>query len=100
MILCRAEASKEYGLGHLKRCLIIADALKKQDESTTFIIPEDNETALSLIQNAGHGVQTIPAGLNLKDEITHYPEKFSEDRREVFLNGESTTIKAGDKHLP
>lgn len=99
MILCRAEASKEYGLGHLKRCLIIADALKKHDEDVTFIVPEDNETALSLIQNAACDVQTIPSGLNLKDEINYYPEKFSFLITDIYHQGNAQSPESVSDYL-
>lgn len=46
MIWIRADANKEIGMGHVMRCLSIADALKKRGEQVCFLTADESAAAL------------------------------------------------------
>lgn len=63
-IAIRTDASRNIGLGHIRRCLSLADALKLYDAEVEFFIHGD-DMAGSLMRNSGYSYSWIqePGGL-------------------------------------
>lgn len=59
-IIFRVDASIQIGIGHVMRCLTLADALKNEGANCTFICREYSGNMLALIQSKGHGVVALP----------------------------------------
>ncbi|MEZ5813483.1 MAG: hypothetical protein R3E13_01950 [Alphaproteobacteria bacterium] len=74
-VLFRADASLNYGFGHLSRCLQIAEGLEEDGLSCGFICGEGDVETLERIQGAGHAVYKIPAGLVYHEEVDFYPPR-------------------------
>ena len=62
-IAFRADASLLIGIGHVMRCLTLADALRERGAHSTFICRPHAGHLLELIQQHGHAVKALsPAG--------------------------------------
>ncbi len=68
MIYIRVDVSKEIGLGHLMRCLSLAEALEVF-YSITFILRETNHYYLELIKGKGFDYRTIPSQYGISEEV-------------------------------
>lgn len=66
----RVDASVQMGTGHIMRCLIIADELKRQEQSNfiLFICRELKGNMIDFIKAKGYQVQVLPPVLNEKTE--------------------------------
>lgn len=65
----RADANPNIGMGHVMRCLSIADALRASNQDVIFILADD--TALSLIKTRGYN--TFVLNSNYKDMASELP---------------------------
>lgn len=61
----RVDSSSEMGLGHLMRCLTLADELKKQNHDIVFICRELTNNLISIIK---YPVLVLPKGINFKSD--------------------------------
>ena len=59
----RVDASSEIGVGHVMRCLSLADNLKSQGASCHFICRDFPGNASKLIESSGHGLSLLPLEL-------------------------------------
>ncbi len=57
MLLIRTDANKQVGLGHLTRCLTIAEAAKRAGIGTTFLLAD--ETAVEILQERNMGYKVL-----------------------------------------
>lgn len=72
-IVFRADANHNIGMGHIMRCLSIADACKSNGHNTTFIIAEDN--VKNLIMDRGFDVFVLSSDYTqMTDELTLWPD--------------------------
>ena len=63
----RVDSSTQMGLGHLMRCLSLADELKKQNHNITFICRELNGNSIELAKHK-HTVNTLPKNENYQSD--------------------------------
>jgi len=63
----RVDSSTQMGLGHLMRCLSLADELKKQNHNITFICRELNGNSIELAKYK-HTVITLPKNENFQSD--------------------------------
>lgn len=61
-IVFRTDASLLIGIGHVMRCLTLADALRKRGAHCAFICREHSGHLLDLIEQRGHEVFALPVG--------------------------------------
>jgi UDP-2,4-diacetamido-2,4,6-trideoxy-beta-L-altropyranose hydrolase len=66
-IYFRADASSNIGLGHITRCLGIADMLKKSYKCF-FFIRETDDSIIQLIENKGYEFHTLKNGRTFQEE--------------------------------
>lgn len=66
MLYIRADGNKEIGMGHIMRCLSIADAAKGYGIEAAFLLADD--TCCTLIKN--RGFQTIVLGTDYRDMLS------------------------------
>lgn len=59
-IWIRADASRSIGLGHIKRCLTIAEEARRRSIPVRFVISQDDETSLRLLEDAEFPVTQVP----------------------------------------
>lgn len=77
-IFFRADANKSIGMGHIMRCLSIADALSGSGNNATFIISDNNVS--SLIQERGYKAIVLNSLYNQMDEeIKLWPQNIKPD---------------------
>jgi len=60
VIVIRADASTAIGMGHIQRCLTLADALRKQGATVIFICRELLAHSCNLIEEKGYRVYRLP----------------------------------------
>jgi UDP-2,4-diacetamido-2,4,6-trideoxy-beta-L-altropyranose hydrolase len=58
-IMFRVDAYRKMGIGHLMRCLTLANELRKNDSDITFVISYSNEYLISLIQSYGFQIESF-----------------------------------------
>lgn len=58
-VVLRTDATEMMGTGHLSRCLVLADAIKKSGGSCQFILGERNPTVARLLAQASHEVSFL-----------------------------------------
>lgn len=56
----RADASLQIGIGHVMRCLTLADALRERGASCTFVCRPHQGHLLALIEQRGHQALALP----------------------------------------
>lgn len=61
LFIFRVDASIQIGSGHVMRCLTLADALKSEGATCTFICRQHDGNMLDFIQHKGHSVIALPA---------------------------------------
>ncbi|MGP4038662.1 UDP-2,4-diacetamido-2,4,6-trideoxy-beta-L-altropyranose hydrolase [Gracilibacillus sp. D59] len=67
-VLIRADASIDIGAGHVMRCLVLANDLRKRNVNVTFICRELPGHLIEYIQSNGFKVHSLPA---LQNEENH-----------------------------
>lgn len=76
MIIFRADGNSTVGLGHIMRCLSIADAFKIMGENCLFITAGNG--LCELIQARGHGHLALPSEYNhMDDEIERFEKEIT-----------------------
>lgn len=73
-ILFRADASTSLGIGHIMRCLTIAEELKSNGAECAFICREQKGDATELILNHGFYVYVLPPITNTSKNIFFFDE--------------------------
>lgn len=72
MIYIRADANPNIGMGHIMRCLSIADAASNLDQDITFILADDR--VLDLVQSRGYtGIILNTDYRNMDAELDRWP---------------------------
>lgn len=88
MIIFRVDASKEIGLGHLMRCMALAEGFQKINIETLFMVKESNINVKGLITEKGFRVTIVPISSNFKEEIILLKETISKNHPlAVVLDG-------------
>ena len=65
----RADANARIGLGHIMRCLALAQGLAKRNVKPIFITREDDFKIIKLIKRYGFDVATIPGDCNWAEDL-------------------------------
>ena len=82
MIIFRTDGNSDIGLGHVMRCLSIADAFKENGESCLFITA-DNKLHKT-IKERGHKNQVLGTEYNhMEDELEQFLEEI--EKRDVQI---------------
>ena len=58
--LIRVDGSHKIGLGHVMRCLAVAQGLTKAGIKSLFVIRDHEKSVSELIQRYGYPVETVP----------------------------------------
>jgi len=69
VILFRVDASPEIGLGHLMRCLALAQGFHEINLPTVFVVRESSLNCTELLLHQGITVTSIPKDTSIKKEI-------------------------------
>ncbi len=77
MIGIRADANREIGLGHIMRCLSIADALKAVEQEVCFILADDS--AAELLKGRGQEYHILNSAYNRMEEELETLQNFLEE---------------------
>lgn len=72
MIYIRADANPDIGMGHIMRCLSIADAARSLGESVIFILADD--TVRNMVEGRGYEAVVLKSDYrNMESEIKAWP---------------------------
>ena len=84
MIWIRADGGKEIGLGHVMRCLSVADALRKLGEKVCFLLAD--ASVVPLLEKRGQEYKVLDSSWEKPEtELTRMLEMFDSPRGDVFL---------------
>ena len=84
MIGIRADANREIGLGHVMRCLSIADALRAAGQQVCFILADNN--AEELLERRGQEYHILNSAYNrMEEELEDLQEFLKEKKIELLL---------------
>lgn len=67
----RVDASLEIGIGHVMRCLTLANELTKRGGQCTFICREHAGNFIAQISNHGHTVHSLPSSADADSDLAH-----------------------------
>lgn len=86
-ILVRADGSKNIGMGHLNRCILIADYLLDKKNINTVILIRDDEAARLFVQgkNTRHKVTYLGAGISESQELQVIGDLLRDNRVALIL---------------
>lgn len=68
MIGIRADGNKKIGIGHVMRCMTVADAMKRQGEDVIFFLAD--EECVSLVENRGFCCRVLDSAYDNLDSET------------------------------
>ena len=84
MIWFRADAGREIGMGHIRRCLSIAEALKELGEQTCFLVADD--AAVPLLKAQGQNYRVLDSSWQKpEEELNTLLPMLRESGRGVFF---------------
>ncbi len=76
----RTDGSTQIGMGHIMRCLALAQGLEKTSVRPVFIIRDYDQSISELIRRHGFGVEMLPGGCSWTDDlrlVMEYADRFS-----------------------
>lgn len=74
MIYIRADANKDIGMGHIMRCLSIADAAKRLNLDVLFVLADD--CAVSVVKNRGYNAFVLFSDYkDMENELSRWPQE-------------------------
>ena len=95
-VIFRADGGANIGLGHIMRCLNLADGLKEKGMQCIFITKDIDPEAGKRIVDSGHLIERLPAEIDLEEDLNltiklikkHQPDLVvtdSYDINEIYL---------------
>jgi UDP-2,4-diacetamido-2,4,6-trideoxy-beta-L-altropyranose hydrolase len=90
------------GMGHISRCLAIANELKKENNLNIFFITQTKTEGLKRIQDANYKVKKIPSNLKTKYEqnfVIDFLKKLSPDALIVDMLNTDTSFMSRIKEM-
>lgn len=84
MIWFRADGGPEIGMGHIRRCLSVAEALREMGERTCFLVADD--AVVPLLEVQGQDYRVLHSSWNdLENELTTLLPVLGESGKGVFF---------------
>jgi spore coat polysaccharide biosynthesis predicted glycosyltransferase SpsG len=72
----KCEASQRLGFGHLRRCLMLAEAFRAKGAACAFILPPGDATAIAMVRGADFGLRHDDEGCeNLILDLFHHDNR-------------------------
>ncbi len=70
-VLIRADGSRRLGLGHIVRCLALAEGLRERGDQPTFVMRDEDPSLIQRVQGAGYPVVEMQAPWGFEHDLTH-----------------------------
>ena len=67
-LIIRTDVSAHIGMGHLRRCLTLADGLKGHGHPVSFITKPYDERLIAMIERAGYPAHRLPLECSLEQD--------------------------------
>ena len=83
-IVIRADGSKEIGLGHLKRAVLICEYLLSTRNIHTFLLSKIDDQIIPFIENTNIELVKMNTNCNIKEEI-HFISKLVNDIKPIYF---------------
>ena len=79
-LVMRADASRKIGIGHVMRCLALAEAYKESGGTVTFVGRFESSAFESMISTRGFQTLTIPQEASIEEELKIFAGIFGKSR--------------------
>ncbi|MCD6318364.1 NTP transferase domain-containing protein, partial [Candidatus Aerophobetes bacterium] len=89
-IVFRADASREVGMGHIMRCLALAQQLQEYHFCGVNFVTKSSNGVVDMIRERGFGVKVLPQGISKNDElneVVNFSQDYGADRIILDLKG-------------
>jgi UDP-2,4-diacetamido-2,4,6-trideoxy-beta-L-altropyranose hydrolase len=84
-ILFRTDGNTQMGTGHLMRCLALAQALKKQHISTTFVVSDEAAAICQSRLDWVGEIITLPGNIDTKGELEYIKSVYIKDACDALV---------------
>lgn len=84
-ILFRADGSSSLGMGHIMRCLALAEAFRTRGIRSVFLTRWSDEQAKNVIGEHGHDVRNLPEHTSFEEEIRHVRRSADEEKAHLIV---------------
>lgn len=83
-ILFRADGSSSLGMGHIMRCLALAEEFRARGIGSVFLTRWSGEQAKNVIDEHGHDVRNLPKDASFEEEIRHV-RRFADEEKAYLI---------------
>jgi len=99
-VIFRADGAKKVGMGHLNRCLLIANYLKKHHNISSIFLTEDDAASRIFLSNKTYGIDLFYLNSNytLEDELKTIAT-FKKDRCATLLIVDLLKVELENEYL-
>lgn len=85
MFILRADGDAGIGLGHVSRCLTLADELVRQGQRVLFVTRDLDEGVRGMTRRRGHAVELLPERVSRAEELHRLAARIAESGTSAML---------------
>ena len=83
--IIRADGASHLGMGHVMRCLALAEGLRERGTQPLFVTRDHDAQVAARIRAEGHAVEQMPAGYDFADEMRFVEARFAANASRMLI---------------